>query len=309
LVTDVDVDRFPYKKIDWPMAEELKKAKDRFYRITLGAKLIREDETEADRNEDDAATQAWIVASLSFDFLSHKQRRRIVARVCEKLIASELSLKDRLSLVKFVVRDHIERFVQDSVDAQTERAFKELFKRKKLEFYLECAQCRFEIPSEVTLRAGPPLMHENGDLTEKSLFDFVSQEQQNPYERAVALCLDRDENVLWWYRNLVGESSFSIQGYRRNRMHPDFVAQSRLDFGAQHLVWVIESKGKHLEGNPNTEYKRDVAKHFTELGKRVTWQKLGQEFKDHTFCFHILDEAQDHGRDWKDELRDILSDS
>ncbi|HEV2296025.1 MAG TPA: DEAD/DEAH box helicase family protein [Tepidisphaeraceae bacterium] len=236
LLAHVDVDRFPYAKINWPMADALKEAKDRFYRISLGAELMREEETEADHNESDAATRAWIVASLSFDYLSHKQLRRAVNRVCDKLVESELTLKDRLALVKFVVRDHIERFVQENVDAQTESAFKKLFKAKKVEFYLECAECRFAIPEQIIVRAGKPLTHDNGDLTEKSLFDFVAEEQQNSYERAVALCLDRDENVLWWYRNLVGEGSFWVQGYRRNRMHPDFVAQRTIDAGAHHLV-------------------------------------------------------------------------
>ena len=307
LLPAVDVDLFPYDTIDWPMAEALKEAKDRFYRISLGAELIREDETEADNVEGDDATRAWIVASLAFDYLSHKQLRRIVWRVCDKLIASELSLKGHLSLVKFVVRDHVERWIQENVDRQTETAFKQLFEEGRLVLYLECSECRFEIPHEVIVRAGRPLMHDNGDRTERSLFDFVPAEQQNPYEQAVALCLDRDENVLWWYRNLVGEDSFAIQGYRRHRLHPDFVAQSRIDSRPHHLVWVVESKGKHLKGSEDTQYKRDVARLFSNVGRRVSWQQLGDEFKDHQFCFHVLDEAQPHGRDWQDELRDILA--
>jgi len=43
--------------------------------------------------------------------------------------------------------------------------------------------------------------------------------------------------------------------------------------------------------------------------KGVTWQQLGPEFKDHVFRFQILDEVQDYGRDWRDELRDMLSNS
>ncbi|HWE97437.1 MAG TPA: DEAD/DEAH box helicase family protein [Tepidisphaeraceae bacterium] len=307
LLPSVDVDRFPYDRINWEMADALKQAKDRFYRISLGSELMREQETEADHVEGDAATRAWIVASLTFDYLSHKQLRRIVAAVCGKLVASELSLKDRLSLVKFIVRDHIHRWVQEHVDKQTEGVLKGLFEKDRLVFYLECADCRFTIPDELKVRAGRPLAHDNGDLTNKSLFDFVADDQQNSYERAVALCLDRDENVLWWYRNLVGEGSFGIQGYRRNRLRPDFVAQGSIDSHPNHLVWVVESKGKHLKGNEDTEYKRDVARLFSKVGRQVSWQQLGDEFKNHRFCFQVLDEAQEEGRDWKDQLRTILS--
>jgi len=72
-------------------------------------------------------------------------------------------------------------------------------------------------------------------------------------------------------------------------------------------VIVVESKGKHLEGNPDTKYKRRVADYFGRAGKRLTWQQLGEGFADHVFRFQILDEAQPHGRDWQDELRGILA--
>ena len=70
---------------------------------------------------------------------------------------------------------------------------------------------------------------------------------------------------------------------------------------------VVESKGEHLEGNPDTNYKRNVAKFFTRAGKRVSWQKLGADFKDHVFRFQILDEAQEHGRNWQDVLNEMLT--
>ena len=70
---------------------------------------------------------------------------------------------------------------------------------------------------------------------------------------------------------------------------------------------VVESKGKHLDGNPDTTYKRSVAEYFDKVGKRVTWLKLGEGFADHVFRFQVLDEAQPRGRDWQDELREILA--
>jgi hypothetical protein len=39
----------------------------------------------------------------------------------------------------------------------------------------------------------------------------------------------------------------------------------------------------------------------------MTWQQLGAEFKDHVFRFQILDEAQQYGRDWRDELQQVLA--
>jgi type III restriction enzyme len=154
------------------------------------------------------------------------------------------------------------------------------------------------------------MVHNDGDQIRNSLFDYVEDESHNQYERAVALCLDRDANVLWWYRNLVGTENFTVQGYKRGKIYPDFVVQSAHNGTPVHRVIVVESKGKHLEGNPDTVYKRKVADYFERVGgksRKVTWQKLAEAFADHVFRFQILDEAQPHGRDWQDELRAVLT--
>jgi predicted ATP-dependent endonuclease of OLD family len=62
----------------------------------------------------------------------------------------------------------------------------------------------------------------------------------------------------WWYRNIVGPSNFSIQGYKRHRIYPDFVvqrqkAQREMPFAT---VVVVESKGKHLRETLDSRYKR-----------------------------------------------------
>jgi len=71
-------------------------------------------------------------------------------------------------------------------------------------------------------------------------------------------------------------------------------------------VLVIESKGKHLEGNRDTDYKRSIAEIFDQVGQEVTWQQLGEDFKDHIFRFQILDESAELGRDWQDVLTEVL---
>jgi type III restriction enzyme len=170
---------------------------------------------------------------------------------------------------------------------------------------LECVECRFPIPETVELRAMRQLAHENGDLTQRSLFDYVPDDL-NEYERSVALFLDAHPQVLWWYRNLVGPENFSVQGYRRNPIYPDFVVQEGKAAKAVARVLVLESKGKHLKGSEDTKYKRSVADYFNKTGRRVPWQKLAEEFEDNTFRFQILDEGEYADRDWRDELRRLL---
>lgn len=98
-----------------------------------------------------------------------------------------------------------------------------------------------------------------------------------------------------------------VAARRRNRIYPDFVVQGGTIEMPIHRVMVVESKGEHLEGNPDTTYKRNVAQVFDEVGQQVTWQQLAEDFQDHVFRFQILDERQELGRDWHDELRDVVS--
>lgn len=307
LVSRVEVDEFGYDGINWPMRDAIRDAKERFYRVTLGEEMQRVRETEIDMWEPDEAVLRWLSATLPFGFLSHKQLQRIVDRCYAQVCETELYLREQLALVKFEVRDHVERFIEKELDRQTEAAFRELHAKKRLRFYLECARCRFEIPDEIQIRSMRPMTHDDGDPVRKSLFDYVEYESANEYERAVALCLDRHERVLWWYRNLVGPEHFAIQGFRRHRIRPDFVVQGGTVEKPLHRVMVTETKGKHLEGNPDTTYKRKIADVFDEVGHEVPWQQLGQDFQNHIFRFQVLDEAQDLGRDWQDELRDVLA--
>lgn len=312
LLAELDVDAFQYDEISserWHLAKVANEAKDRFYRWTLGqSELERQHESDVDQWEDDARVLNWLVASLPFDYISFKKLRRIVARIYDRLRAAELPhmVEGRLALIKTAVRDKVASFIQEQVDKQTEAVFRRLFDAGQLVFYLECAACRFPIPDRVTIKSTRRLVHTNNEQIQKSLFDYVEEESHNEYERAVALALDRDENVLWWYRNLIGDDQFSIQGYRRHRIRPDFVIQDKAQRKPHHRVIVLESKGKHLESNRDTDYKRDVAELFEKVGHEVTWQQLGEDFKDHIFRFQILDEAQSHGRDWSDALAEIL---
>ena len=68
----------------------------------------------------------------------------------------------------------------------------------------------------------------------------------------------------------------------------------------------LESKGKHLKGNEDTNYKRKVAHYFQKVGYKVPWQKLAKDFEDETFRVQVLDEGEYADRDWRDDLKKLL---
>jgi type III restriction enzyme len=306
LVSKVEVSKFDYPSIAWDLSDMLARAKDSMYRVTIDQDLQRVDEQDAVSSENDEQVMAWLVASLSFDYFSFKQLRVIVDNVVEILLKKNKKLRDNLSLIKFELRQRVSGFIERETDRITHGVFDRLFKEKKLCFYLECVETRFEIPPKVEVRSiTKKLTRDDGDQIQQSLFDIVPDDL-NEYEKAIALYLDTRPQVLWWYRNLVGPDHFSIQGYRRPRIYPDFVVQEGANKKPIASVLVVESKGKHLQGNPDTEYKRSIARYFSEVGHEVPWQKLAEDFRDSTFRVQVVDEGEYADQTWRDELKELL---
>jgi type III restriction enzyme len=150
------------------------------------------------------------------------------------------------------------------------------------------------------------LARDDNEPSQRSLFERVADELTS-YETSVALYLDNHPQVLWWYRNLVGPECFSIQGYRRNKIYPDFVVQRGSGKKPVASVLVLESKGKQLKGNEDTNYKKNVAEYFGKVGHKVPWQRLAKDFSDQTFRIQVLDEGEYKDKDWKTDLRESLT--
>ena len=305
LISQVDVEEFNYDGLKWDLSDEMEKARDFFYRATLGqAKLDIVGQQESSFHETDATVRAWLVASLPYDYFSFKQLQTVVEKFTARLSKTNPNLENHLGLVKFTLRNKCREFIETETDRLAEAAFDRLFEKGRLCFYLECVECRFEIPSSIEIRSVGRLRHADDSDVAKSLFDYAERAGFNKYEAEVALVLDKHPEVLWWYQNKVGRDSFAIQGFRKNRIHPDFVVQNGKDQKPVARVVVVESKGEHLSGNPDTEYKRKIANRFSEIGKKVSWQKLGAGFDQHQFRFQILDEGI--YQNWRDELNRMI---
>jgi type III restriction enzyme len=306
LISQVDVTNFDYADADWNFSQELAAAKDSFYRIGLNQDIVEpvKQQLQAILETDDQV-RSWLIASLSFDHYSYKQLRQIVHSATQQLLKQMPALAGQLGLVKFPIRERITGLVQRQTDQQTQSVFEALYKKKQLCFFLECQEARFEIPPKVNIRETRLLARENNEPLQRSLFDCVPDEL-NRYERSVALYLDNHPEVLWWYRNLIGPEHFSIQGFRRNKIYPDFVVQRGKGKRPLASVIVVESKGKQLKGNEDTNYKRTVAEYFGRIGHKVPWQKLSKDFADETFRVQVLDEGEYQDKDWRADLRKLL---
>ena len=106
------------------------------------------------------------------------------------------------------------------------------------------------------------------------LFDDIELSAMNTFEKRVGDILDKQDRILWWFRNKVNKKWYAIQGWRRNKIRPDFIAAKKTAGDGLELVYIIESKGEHLSGNPDTVYKKKVLDIMTE-------QKRQGQIKSH----------------------------
>ena len=92
-----------------------------------------------------------------------------------------------------------------------------------------------------------------------SLFTPVFDRQfDNDLERNFARYLDEQKAIEWWHRVAVRQQSeYYLRGWKEDRIFPDFVAMAHESDGT-HRILVIDTKGRHLEGNQDTRYKESV---------------------------------------------------
>ena len=102
------------------------------------------------------------------------------------------------------------------------------------------------------------LLRKDGGPLEKSLFEKVYQRDFNNLEKETAWYLDSRQCIYWWHRLAVSQHDYSLQGWQRYKVYPDLLACIHGIEEGKYRFSVLETKGEHLKGNLDTEYKRKL---------------------------------------------------
>ncbi len=168
--------------------------------------------------------------------------------------------KTKISQLAGLIVEELRKWLEEQRNKKAEALFRAEVLAGRIQFRLRTDGRNWQLP--LTAETFEPegaeqLIGRDGGSLCKSLFspmykgDFSSQE-----ERDIAVYLDGDKALTWWHRN-VARSHYAVQGWRREKIYPDFIFAVRHDEYASKLV-VLEMKGKHLAGNDDTEYKKAV---------------------------------------------------
>ncbi len=225
----------------------------------------------------------------------------ICSKVADKLIGKydEKTISYNLA---FVIEEIRKQIIKER-DRLAESIFRKLVTDKILWFFLIYDKGGYRLPSRIKIKNDTKrLVRADNSQLEKSLFEEVPEEGINQLEKSVAICLDEQQKMLWWYRNLSRQDYF-VQGWKKNKIYPDFIftKTTAKDPNDYDKIFVIETKGLFLM-NEDTAYKASVFDFCNNLGQQRDWRELNLEFAQKEMEFQVISEAE-----WKNKINQMLS--
>ena len=187
-------------------------------------------------------------------------------------------------------------------DQLAEAIFKDMINNKSICFFLLSDRGAYELPSSIIFRKNVNILVRNDNTQiQKSLFDFVPEDDLNQLEQSVAIYLDEQEKLLWWYRNISRQNYF-LQGWKKNKIYPDFVftKQDEQLTDDYSKIFVVETKGIHLK-NEDTDYKKNVFDLCNKIGSKKEWKEINSEFGEMGIEFQVIFEDE-----WKQRIHEIF---
>ena len=187
---------------------------------------------------------------------------RIAAQMHERLKAdgeTEEDIYDRRSYLAHVLREH----VKSEVERQAEQVFRRKLDQDEIRFDLETREPNYRMVDSYKIQVRSdddrPLLRRDYEPVQLSLFEKVFEQQfDSELERNFAYYLDEERALQWWHRVAARQrGEYYLQGWKRGRIYPDFVAMANEIDGGTHVL-IFDTKGEHLAGNLDTEYKRKV---------------------------------------------------
>jgi type III restriction enzyme len=232
----------------------------------------------------DVVPNPWVAYSLA-----DKAVGELLGRYDKEVVASNLV---------FIIEE-LRKLLYEQRDVLSEAIFRGLLQDKTMKLYILQGNTNCLLPSSVIVRSKTRLNHVDGGQLQQSLFDYVPAEDINGLEEEVALYLDNQQQLLWWYRNM-SRADYRLQGWKPNKIYPDFVAAHKNEDGYDKL-YVLETKGDQLSGNEDTEYKRNILNLASELAVEKSWNELDLGQGENEFVFTMVDQ-----KSWKNQLNTLI---
>ena len=233
----------------------------------------------------DIVPNPWQAARMAAKFIQQHRKKK---HGDSKLLNNRIHLSEVLR-----------RRIRTEIDTKAEAVFRTKVGRNEIRFHLETDErldYELEKSFEVLVSSdAKSLQGVHGQQIQHSLFDPVYEGDFNNLEKDFALYLEKGNAIYWWHR-IAARRAYSLQGWRRQRVYPDFVVCRQDD----NKLLILETKGVHLKGNEDTEYKKKLLETLeTTYQSALDRGKL--EVREPPAQFRML--FQDT---WKEEVSSLL---
>ena len=189
----------------------------------------------------DVVPNPWQAARMAESFLQKHKRKGYND---SKLLNNRIYLSEVLR-----------RGIKTDLDKKAASVFRGKVKSDAIRFHLETdEELDYELDKSFEVFVSSKersLQGEHAQPIQQSLFEPVYESNFNGLEKDFALYLDKNDSISWWHK-IAAKQQYHLQGWRRQRVYPDFVACRRGDG----KLLVLETKGVHLKGNEDTGYKK-----------------------------------------------------
>lgn len=248
LIGDIPVLKNQDAEVDFQIAED-----NRIVKIDIGreGELVRDAAGKLglvyhykDFTKEDLLS--WFREKVQRGFISMEEMGAYLKKVTEKLLACYKL--NELSIRRYQIMESIKKKINKIVDDLTEKNFKELAKKQSLAVSGE----QFSLGETISLLQISP------DNFDKHLYEKAGK--MNKEELDFAGRLNAFENIHWWFRN-PEMSGFYIQGWKKNKFYPDFIAKTK---SGKYIL--LEYKGEHIATGEDSDYKKAIGEQWGKLG-------------------------------------------
>ena len=217
--------------------------------------------------------------------------------------------EDTLFANRLYLSEVLKNKLRTQIETLAETVFREKLDNNKIRFSLETdVALNFELKKIIEVNISKDakrLTRSDASPVQLNLFNPAYEAEFNNLEKDFALYLDKKDTIQWWHR-IAAKQGYFLQGWRRDRVYPDFIACVQGDKKGQQRLLIFETKGQHLEGNSDTTYKQELIqtletayKNATEYG---TMEVTGPNDKPMSFRMLLEDT-------WRETVNEAIDDN
>ena len=206
----------------------------------------------------------------------------------------------RLLNQRVYLSEVLRRRVKADIDAKAEAVFRDKVARDEVRFQLETDErLNYELGRSFEVFAAKEertLQGEHASPIQRSLFEPLFESGFNSLEKDFALYLEKSNAIYWWHR-VAARQDYYLQGWRRQRVYPDFVACRREDG----KLLILETKGIHLKGSEDTSYKKKLLATL-EDAYSAAFERGQIQFNEPPATFRMMFEDK-----WQEQVSELLN--